>query len=61
MDLSEKITVLTPPRGSCQPQNLLTTRTERLALVDQLAALRLPVGTPKEMERESVPSVEPLP
>lgn len=37
------------------------TKAERLALVMSLATLNLPVGTPEEMERESVPAVEPLP
>ena len=41
-------------REACRVQYSLSTRTERLALVDQLARFSLPVGTPEEMERESV-------
>jgi hypothetical protein len=48
-------------RDACRAQYFLTTRAERLALVDQMASLQLPVGTPEEMERESVPFIEPLP
>jgi hypothetical protein len=48
-------------REACRAQYFLTTRPERLALVEEMAALRLPVGTPAEMERESVPLAEPLP
>lgn len=48
-------------RDACRAQYFLTTRSERLALVDELAALRLPVGTVEEMERESVAPAEPLP
>lgn len=48
-------------REACRKQYSLSTRGERLALVDELASFSLPVGTPEEMERESVPAVEPLP
>ena len=48
-------------RDACRAQYFRATRSERLALVDELAALRLPVGTVEEMERESVASADPLP
>jgi hypothetical protein len=48
-------------REACRKQYSLSTRTERLALIAQMAALNLPVGTPEEMERESVAAVESLP
>jgi hypothetical protein len=48
-------------REACRAQYCLSSTSERLALVDQLASLSLPVGTPEEMERESVPAVDPLP
>ena len=47
-------------REACRAQYGLSTRAERLAIVDELACLSLPVGSPEEMERESVPAVEPL-
>ncbi len=48
-------------RDACRAQYSISTRSERLALVHELASLDLPVGTPEEMERESVAEVEPLP
>lgn len=48
-------------RQACRTQYSLSSRSERLAIIDQMAALSLPVGTPEELERESVPTVEPLP
>jgi len=48
-------------REACKAQYGLSSRAERLAMVDELSSLSLPVGTPEEMERESVPAVEPLP
>jgi hypothetical protein len=48
-------------RQACRAQYSLSTSQERLALVDQLASLSLPVGTPEEMEQESVAAVHPLP
>ena len=47
-------------REACRVQYSLTSRAERHALVDRLASLSLPVGTVEEMERESVPAIEPL-
>jgi hypothetical protein len=48
-------------RDACRVQYRLSSRDERRALVSQLAALSLPVGSPGKMKRESVPHVEPLP
>ena len=48
-------------RNACRAQYFLASNAERLAAVDALASLSLPVGTPEEMKRESVPAVEPLP
>ena len=48
-------------REACRAQYSLTSRADRHALVDRLGALRLPVGTVEEMERESVPAAGPLP
>jgi len=48
-------------REACRAQYSLSTCEERLALVREMASLSLPVGTPEEMERESVAAVEPLP
>ena len=47
-------------RSACERQYGLATPEDRLAAVEALAALRLPVGTPEEMARESVPSPEEL-
>ncbi len=48
-------------REACRVQYSLTSRADRLSLVDRLGALSLPVGTVEEMERESVPAAGPLP
>ncbi len=48
-------------REACRSQYSFSSRAERMALIEQMAALSLPVGTPEEMERESVSEVEPLP
>lgn len=50
MEPVEKTTTLSSP----------DLRQTRLAAVKKLAELRLPVGTPEEMERESVEPIEPL-
>ena len=47
-------------RSACERQYGLASREERLAAVNALAALDLPVGTPEEMARESVPTPEDL-
>jgi hypothetical protein len=66
MDLVKKTTILLPRIGatnwaSGREQYFRTTREERLAAVAELAAMSLPIGTPKQMEAESVPQPEPLP
>jgi hypothetical protein len=48
-------------RDACRHQYSLSTKQSRLAAVKQLSSLSLPVGSPEEMEQESVPQVEPLP
>lgn len=48
-------------REACQSQFLANEIAERLAIVDRMAKMNLPVGTPAEMKAESVPPVEPLP
>lgn len=48
-------------REACRAQYFISTRKQRLAVVEELASLRLPVGTPEEMERESIAFVEALP
>jgi hypothetical protein len=48
-------------RRACERQYGLIPLRDRLAAVEQLAALRLPVGSPKQLERESVPKVEDEP
>ena len=47
-------------RSACERQYGLATVEERLAAVEALAGLDLPVGTPEEMARESVPTLEEL-
>lgn len=47
-------------RSACEKQYGLTTVEDRLVAVAALAELDLPVGTPEEMARESVPSAEEL-
>lgn len=48
-------------RAACRLQYGLSTREARLSAVRELASLSLPVGSPQDLERESVPPVEPLP
>jgi len=48
-------------RSACVQQYGLRPAAERLAAARELASLRLPVGTPQEMERESAPPVEAEP
>lgn len=47
-------------REACEEHYGLRPPEDRLAAVDELAALELPVGTPEEMEREVVPKPEDL-
>lgn len=47
-------------RSACERQYGLASPEERVAAVEALAALDLPVGTPEEMARESVPNPEDL-
>jgi len=47
-------------RSACERQYGLATLEDRLAAVEALAALDLPVGSPEEMARESVPTPEEL-
>lgn len=47
-------------RSACEKQYGLASRRERLAAVEALAALDLPVGTPEQMARESVPAPRDL-
>lgn len=47
-------------RSACERQYGLASADERLAAVEALAALELPVGSPEEMARESVPSPDEL-
>jgi predicted DNA-binding protein len=69
-DLHERLAKLATERGvsigklvrtACERQYGLASREERLAAVDRLAALALPVGTPEELKRESIPEVGELP
>jgi predicted transcriptional regulator len=48
-------------RSACRSQYSIVSKEVRLAAVREMAAMSSPVGTPEEMERESVPPVEPLP
>ena len=47
-------------RSACERQYGLSSLEERLAAVEDLASLDLPVGTPEEMARESVPTPEEI-
>jgi len=47
-------------RRACEIQYRLLPVETRLEAVRELASLSLPVGTPEEMERESVPRAEDL-
>ena len=47
-------------RSACERQYGLASLEERVAAVESLAALELPVGSPEEMARESVPDPEAL-
>lgn len=47
-------------RSACERQYGDSTPEERLAAVEGLASLNLPVATPEEMARESVPAPDEL-
>lgn len=47
-------------REACEERYGLRPPEDRLAAVEELAALELPVGTPEEMERESMPDPDDL-
>jgi hypothetical protein len=47
-------------RDACRAQYAISSQSQRLALVQELAAMNLPVGSVEEMERESVPEVEEI-
>jgi hypothetical protein len=47
-------------RTAVQRQYGLVPEKERLEAVERLAALSLPVGSPREMEEESVPRLEEI-
>ncbi len=47
-------------RTACRRQYGIVSRKERLAAVRELAALYLPVGSPCDMKKESVPDPEDL-
>ncbi len=48
-------------RTACRAQYGLANRQERLSAVAELAGMALPVGSARQMERESVPKAEPTP
>ena len=50
-------------RDACRTQYPYSaaTKAERLALVERMATMNLPVGTPEEMKREYVAELTPLP
>lgn len=48
-------------REARRAQYSLGSRAERLSVVERLSSFSLPVGTPEEMERESVVAVETVP
>jgi predicted DNA-binding protein len=68
-DLHERLTRLAEQRGTSigdlvrtavERQYGLVSEDERLAAVDALGELDLPVGTPEQMEAESVPPPEEI-
>lgn len=48
-------------RAACWHQYPIVTAKSRLAAVREMGRLKLPVGSPEQMEAESAPSVEPDP
>jgi len=68
-DLHERLARLAALRGvslgalvreACEQHYGLRPPEDRLAAVEELAALELPVGTPEQMEREAVPRPDDL-
>jgi len=68
-DLHERLTRLAAQRNTSigelvrtavERQYGLVSRTERLEAVGALGELTLPVGSPREMEKESVPTPEEI-
>ena len=47
-------------RTACERQYKLPSKEEKLAALRRLGALRLPVGDPRQMKRESVPKPEKI-
>jgi hypothetical protein len=47
-------------RRACEVQYGLVSTEDRLAAVREMTAMRLPVGDPQSMERESVPKPQDL-
>ena len=47
-------------RGACEREYGLASQETRLAAVAELSSLDLPVGTPEDIARESVPTPEDL-
>jgi hypothetical protein len=47
-------------RTACRAQYGLANQRERLSAVAELASMALPVGSVRQMERESVPKAEPI-
>lgn len=48
-------------RDACRAQYRLQSKADRLALVAEMASMSLPVSTPEQMKRESIPDLKPLP
>ena len=68
-DLHERLWRLAAERGTslgelirtaCERQYRLPSKEEKLAAVGSLAALRLPVGSPRQMKRQAVPEPEEI-
>jgi hypothetical protein len=57
----KKTTLLFPPDLFDQLARMAQQRHTSVAALAELASLSLPAGSPEELERESVPVVEPLP
>jgi hypothetical protein len=55
-----RVTVSELVVSACRAQYRVFSREERLRAVERLGRMCAPVGTPEEMERESVPSPEEL-